>query len=548
MKLFGGFLGKRVRKDHAANETPIIDTVQLMREIKNSTTTDGNETPAENTAQNQSEEKTEPMENTEKKRTPEELAEIEAMIAAYQKKKKKRRITALCIFAVVCIGGVIAWKSIVKPPDIVKPTPRPSATPYVDAGNHAQENEPDNQPEATPDVIATETPDSKERERLDGVYTFLLLGREQSYGNTDTIMVGVLNVNENSVNIISIPRDICMNVECDPDLSETKKVNAIFARSGMEGLENALSDLLGFPIDSYVSVGINGFINLVNTIGGVTFDVPYNMNYDDPTQDLHIHFSKGTQYLNGYDAIKVVRWRQNNDGSNYGDIARIQTQQNFLKTVIKQCLSWDNLTSNLDDYIAIFNESVKTDMTTGNMAWYAKQVLKMSMDNITFYTLPCEPSVNIRGFSYGVVKEDEWLELLNEHFNIYDQPITMDDLDLIVLDDNGQITATSGSIRGGYDSFLSYQDYIRRLNEWNNRKTEQQTAASTDSSVESTSTGADTAAETGNDEILDSTTDFSEEGSTDNTSDSGTESTDDTQITSDAPSDDVSAAETNEAE
>ena len=101
------------------------------------------------------------------------------------------------------------------------------------------------------------------------------------------------------------------------------------------------------------------------------------MNYDDPTQNLHIHFSAGEQFIDGYDAIKIVRWRQNNDGTNYGDIDRINTQQEFLKTVFKKCLSMDSLVNNLDEYIKIFQEYVKTDLSTGNMTWFAKEALKL---------------------------------------------------------------------------------------------------------------------------------------------------------------------------
>ena len=360
------------------------------------------------------------------------------------------------------LGGVIVWKSTVKAPDVVQPTVKPTP---VDSASPQPSDDPgdDSSGDEQPDV--SEPP--AERKRLDSVHTFLLVGREQSYGNTDTLMVGIYDEENKTVNVVSIPRDTCANVECNPELSETKKINSVFARADMDGLKDAISDIVGFPIDCYVSVGINGFIQLVETIGGVTFNVPHYMNYDDPTQNLHIHFSAGEQYLNGYDAIKVVRWRQNNDGTNYGDIDRINTQQNFLKTVIKQCLSWSNLKNNLSNYVDIFHEYVKTDLSTGNMVWYAQEMLKLDMDDIHFYTLPADYSVNIRGFSYGLVHVDEWVEMLQEHFEVYDQPITLDDLDLIARDENGDLYATSGEIRGGMDSFLRASDYLKRLEEWN---------------------------------------------------------------------------------
>ena len=80
---------------------------------------------------------------------------------------------------------------------------------------------------------------------------------------------------------------------------------------------------------------------LVDAIGGVDFDVPINMDYDDPIQNLSIHFKKGVQHLSGADALRVVRFRHNNDGSGYGseDLGRMATQQKFLKAVAKKMLT-----------------------------------------------------------------------------------------------------------------------------------------------------------------------------------------------------------------
>jgi len=391
-------------------------------------------------------------------RSSAEEAEIEEIIAAYQKKKRRRRFIILAVLAVLVVGGVVLWRTLVRPPKIVQPTAKPTPAAALPTATPGQDEPEETQaPEETP---------PPERMRRENVYTFLLIGRDQGGGNTDTLMVGIFDTNAGTVDVVSIPRDTCANVDSDPNKGELKKISGVYARADYDGLKDAVSDITGFPIDCYVSVGVNGFIQLVNTIGGVTFNIPHNMNYDDPTQDLHIHFSAGEQFISGYDAIKVVRWRQNNDGTNYGDIDRIQTQQNFLKTVLKQCLSLSNLVTNLDDYIKIFQDNVKTDLTTGNMTWFAKEILKLNMENVHFYTVPSNYSDMINGFSYGTILVDEWLEMLNEHLNVYDQPITLEDLDLISRDENGKLYATSGEIRGGMESFLTMEQYMRMLRAW----------------------------------------------------------------------------------
>ena len=417
-------------------------------------------------------------------RTPEEEAEIEEIIADYQKKKRRRRIIVLAVLAALVIGGFVLWKSLVKPPEIVQPTAKPTAEPTAKPTVKPTVKPED--PEVTPTEEPVETP-PPERMRRENVYTIMLVGRDQGLGNTDTIMVGVFDVDAGTVNVVSIPRDTCANVESDPNKTETKKISGVYSRADFDGLRDAVSDMVGFPIDCYVSVSVNGFVQLVNTIGGVTFNVPHYMNYDDPTQNLHIHFSAGEQYLDGYDAIKVVRWRQNNDGTNYGDIDRINTQQEFLKTVFKKCLSLENLVTNLDDYIKIFQEYVKTDLSTGNMTWFAKEILKLKTEDIHFYTMPSNYNDSIGGFSYGTVLVDEWLAMLNESFNPYDQPIELEDVDLIYRDENGTLCATSGEIKGGMESFLTMEQYLRMLRQWNeyqesqNKKNEESAASGGDS-------------------------------------------------------------------
>lgn len=100
--------------------------------------------------------------------------------------------------------------------------------------------------------------------------------------------------------------------------------------------------MLGIPVDFYVSVDLKGFIALIDQIGGVDFDVPEDMDYDDPYQDLHIHQTKGYRKLSGSDVMQVLRYRHDTDihyGYPDGDLGRIKTQQSLLKAMIEQLCS-----------------------------------------------------------------------------------------------------------------------------------------------------------------------------------------------------------------
>ena len=232
-------------------------------------------------------------------RTPEEQAEIDEMIRRYQHKKRVRRWVIIGVIVAVLAAGYIIYKSTVKPPDIVQPSPpansaapatvRPSSTPS-------------GIPEATPEP--TEEPGPEVRERVENNYSILLLGSDQGNGNTDTIMICRFDANEGVLNILSIPRDTCANVDSNEKNNETKKISGIYARAGVEGVMEAAGDIIGAPIDGYIKVSIKGFIQLVDTIGGIDFNVPYYMNYDDPTQDLHIHYNSGMQHLDEADLCR----------------------------------------------------------------------------------------------------------------------------------------------------------------------------------------------------------------------------------------------------
>ena len=259
-------------------------------------------------------------------------------------------------------------------------------------------------------------------ERKGGFYTILVSGSDDGNGNSDTnILVAVDTVN-GYVYGVSIPRD--SKAVWD---GKSHKINAAFGKGGMTKLAEVVSDQLGIPVDYTVSVDLTGFEALVDAIGGVNFDVPINMDYDDPIQNLSIHFKKGVQYLNGADAMRVVRFRHNNDGTGYGseDLGRMQTQQKFLKAVAKKMLTASNILTKIDDYAKIFNQYVDTDLSVGNLAWLGTEVLKMGVDKIDFSTLP-----NEWRSPYIYLIPDETLTLVNTYLNPYVEDRTAEDLHL----------------------------------------------------------------------------------------------------------------------
>ena len=241
-------------------------------------------------------------------------------------------------------------------------------------------------------------------------------------------MLGCFDTNNKTATLVSIPRDTLVLRN-----GKNSKINAVYGNGKGEAMAQAVSELLGVPVDYYVSVDLDAFGAIVKAIGGVYFDVPIDMNYDDPYQDLHIHFTKGPRHLNGQEAMEVVRFRHNNDGTGYGteDIGRIGTQQAFLKAVAKQLLQIGNV-KNIPALVDIFYSYVKTDLTTGNLVWLGNEALNIGTENIHFATLPGAGSGYYNKQSVYVLDAQATCDLVNEALNPYNEALTLEDMDILV--------------------------------------------------------------------------------------------------------------------
>ena len=129
---------------------------------------------------------------------------------------------------------------------------------------------------------------------------------------TDTIMVASYNPNTQKANLLSIPRDTFTGKNTSRAVA-SQKINALYnmTRTPQKTLE-AVNEITGLNIEYYVIVRTEALIKLVDAIGGVEFNVPIDMKYDDPTQDLHINLKAGMQKLDGEKAEHLLRFRHSN--------------------------------------------------------------------------------------------------------------------------------------------------------------------------------------------------------------------------------------------
>lgn len=295
--------------------------------------------------------------------------------------------------------------------------------------------------------------------KSDEYYTVLILGRDTGGGgNTDTMLLASYDVTNQKATVMSIPRDTMVNVSWD-----VKKINSVYnsygcGQDGIQGLYKEISQLVGFQPDYQIVVEWDAVGKIVDAIGGVYFDVPYNMDYHDPVQNLVIEQEKGYRLLNGEDAMQVIRWRKNDKTSPYGyhngigDYGRIKVQQDFLKAVIEQMLKPENVL-NIGKIVQVFQESVETDLSFQNMLWFGKQAASggLSSDNITFLTMPWKSAEAWSYYyhtylDYVVPIPDELLDIVNNQLSPFVNKFTLSDLDIMSVNADGSLHSTTGHL------------------------------------------------------------------------------------------------------
>ena len=212
---------------------------------------------------------------------------------------------------------------------------------------------------------------------------------------TDTIMVASYNPNTQKATLLSIPRDTYTG-KTPSKASPSDKINALYAfTNGPEATLKAENDITGLNIEDYAVIKTEALIKLVDAIGGVDFNVPIDMDYDDPTQDLHIHLKAGQQHLNSNQAEQLVRFRHNNDGTTYpeeygdNDVGRMRTQREFIMQVLKQTLKPENIFK-IGQILEIANEYVITNIGLDYAKDYIPYAVEFSTENIVTGVLPGE--------------------------------------------------------------------------------------------------------------------------------------------------------------
>ena len=244
-------------------------------------------------------------------------------------------------------------------------------------------------------------------------FTVLLAGIDD-FGEADAIMVGLLDGEAGTLNMVSILRDTLVNAS-----GESKRLRLVYNEGGAEALRQAVAGLLGFEPDCCIAAGMGALAELVDTVGGVEFNVPVDMKYSDPSRGLYIDLEAGLQRLDGEQTLDVLRYQSGYDS---GDFGRIETQQALLEAIAEQFLSLGSI-PHIAEAAEILSGSMTTDLSTEAAIALAGQLL--GCKDVSFSTMPVLSSDNGPGVRVDV---PAWLELVNERLNSADSPVTEADL------------------------------------------------------------------------------------------------------------------------
>jgi len=245
----------------------------------------------------------------------------------------------------------------------------------------------------------------------------MIFGVDKEKSLSDVNMIVRFDPKTSKVQLVSIPRDTYFNLkksqfakwkEKNKNVPTTVKLTDVHSYVGSEATIELIEIMFEVDIDYYVKLDLDGFKKIVNTVGGVEIDVPRNMYYPDPAQDLYINLKKGLQTLDGDKAEQFVRYR----GSLRRDLERMEMQQLLIKELAKKILKERNVIVLTKLAYDLF-KYVETDFPLTQIPTYLPAVMKIDVDNMTMYTLPGEGE-RIDGIYYHRLDEEEYKKIMKE--------------------------------------------------------------------------------------------------------------------------------------
>ncbi|WP_082233345.1 LCP family protein [Halobacillus massiliensis] len=241
--------------------------------------------------------------------------------------------------------------------------------------------------------------------------------RSDSYSATrsDALVLATFNNNDKSVKLVSIPRDSYTYI---PEVGYNDKITHAHAFGGTEATIETVENLLEVPVDYYVRLNFNSFVDVIDSLNGVKFDVPFDLTeQNSKDKQDSIALDKGYQTVTGEEALALVRSRQYDS-----DLARGQRQMEMIEAIVNKAASAESIV-NYGKVIESIGDNMKTNLTFNEMMSYADYVL--SNQGLNFEEMQLEgEGVYINGVWYYQIQDTSLMNIqgsLQAHLDLPDK-------------------------------------------------------------------------------------------------------------------------------
>lgn len=224
---------------------------------------------------------------------------------------------------------------------------------------------------------------------------------------TDTILLAHFDPQQHRLEILSIPRDTRTKLPGHG----LDKLNAANAYGGASLAAASTGYLLQVPVDRYLRVNLDGVRRLVDTLGGVSVEVPKNMHYRDDSQHLYIDLKQGRQHLNGDQALQFLRFRHDA----LGDIGRVERQQQLMNALVRESINPLTLLQ-LPQLLLVARENLDSNLRGSELLALSSMMATLGSDRIHFHTLPGRFGGSEYQSSYWIPNYKEIDSLMAEKF------------------------------------------------------------------------------------------------------------------------------------
>lgn len=249
------------------------------------------------------------------------------------------------------------------------------------------------------------------RGRAQSRYNFLVLGRDNSANLCDVIILASLDFESKEINIMQIPRDTYFDID-----GSHKKINGVQnVLNSAEAAARVLGEALSINIDYYLSLDLDTLAKMVDSLSGIELDIPFDMTYEDKSQNLTINLKAGKQTLDGKSAVQFLRYRS---GYITGDLGRVNAQKLFLNALFKKMAEVGNPIALYKTCTLVLN-SADTNIREQDILSIGLKYNKLKGGTVQYMTAPGEAIQDAKsGAWYYVLSRESSADVLEKCFGL----------------------------------------------------------------------------------------------------------------------------------